>query len=192
MNALQQYLTHVEQHLPFGGSRRARILSEIETHLVESWEEEQKQGVPADEALALVLERFGSPTLISSQFVQLEMERRLWQGKQYWQRACLFLTPLLLIYFIAALAFLGYDTPRQVFMQLSNNLESGLTAVHAGFVGVLLLGWLVIGGPLACTISGTLGMITVKNWSRVTWINLMWTILGLLFLLFGIYSLATG
>lgn len=192
MSTFQHYLAHIQEQLPFGGPRRARILSEIETHLRESWEEEQRRGVPAEEALALVLERFGSPVLIGRQFAQLEMERRLWQGKQYWQRACLFLAPLLLCYIIAALAFLGYDAPRQAFIHLTDGLRNELWAIHAEFVGILLLGWLVLGGPLACAISGMQGIIVMKNWSRVTWLNLLWTILGLAFLLFGLYSLMTG
>lgn len=72
------------------------------------------------------------------------------------------------------------------------------------FVGILLLGWLILGGPLACVISGiqgivtmsaisgTQGIVTRKNWSRVTWLNIMCTILGLAFLLIGLYGLITG
>jgi hypothetical protein len=191
-STLQQYLAQVQEQLPYGGSRRARILSEIETHLLESWQDEQRRGIPAEEALALVLERFGSPTLVCGQFARLEMDRRLWQGRQCWQRACLFLAPLLFCYVIGALAFLGYDAPRQVFIHLTNDLGGELEAIHAWFVGVLLVGWLILGGPLACVVSGIQGIVTMKNWSRVTWLNSMCTIFGLAFLLIGIYGLITG
>lgn len=192
MSPLQHYLAQVQEELPFGGSRRARILSEIETHLLESWEDEQIRGIPAEEALALVLERFGSPTLIGQQFACLETERRLWQGRQCWQRACLFLAPLLFCFVIGVLGFLGYDAPRQVFIHFSDDLGNELEAIHVGFVGILLVGWLSLGGPLASVISGIQGMVTLKNWSRVTWLNLLWTVLGLLFLLIDIYGMITG
>ena len=204
IRTLQDYLVQIQEQLPFGGPRRARILSEIETHLLESWEHEQRHGIPAEEALALAMERFGSPMLVGRQFARLEMERRLWQARQCWQRACLFLAPLLFCYIIAAFAFFGYDAPRQAFMHLTNTLRNELIAVHVEFVGILLLGWLILGGPLACAISGIQGIVTMsaisrtggivamKNWSRVTWLNIMWTILGLAFLLFGLYALMTG
>lgn len=191
VSTLQHYLAQVQEQLPFGGSRKARILSEIETHLLESWEDEQRRGVPAEEALALVLERFGSPTLLGRQFASLDMERRLWQGRQCWQRACLFLAPLLFCYVLAALEFLGYDAPRQAFIHLTNDLGNELAAIHAWFVGILLVGWLTLGGPLACAISGIQGIVTMKNWSRVTWLNIMWTILGLTLLLIDFYGMIT-
>ncbi|HEY0753008.1 MAG TPA: permease prefix domain 1-containing protein [Ktedonobacteraceae bacterium] len=192
VRTIQRYLAQIQKQLPTGGSRRERILSEIETHLQESWEEEQRRDVPAEEALAHVFERFGSPALIGKQFACLEKERQLWQGQQCWQRACLFLAPLLFCYVIAALSFLGYDAPRQVFIHFTNSLGNGLATIHAGFIGTLFFGWLILGGPLACAISGTLGIITMKNWSQLTWLNLMWTTLGLVFLLFGLYTLITG
>ena len=46
INTLQRYLAQVQEQLPFGGSRRARILSELETHLLEIWEDEQRRGIP--------------------------------------------------------------------------------------------------------------------------------------------------
>ena len=55
VSPLRHYLAQVQEQLPFGGSRRARILSETETHLLESWEDEQRRGIPTEEALALVL-----------------------------------------------------------------------------------------------------------------------------------------
>ena len=189
VSALRDYLAHIQETLPFGGSRRTRILSEIETHLQESWEEEQRHGIPAEEALRLVLERFGPPALIGEQFTQLESARRLWLGKQCWQRACLFLAPLLWCYFIAAISFLGYDAPRLAFIHFSNSLGNTLGAIHAEFLGILLLGWLVLGTPLACVISGTLGVLTMKNWSWVTWLNLLWAVLGLALFFFEVYSL---
>jgi hypothetical protein len=203
MNMLQQYLAEIQEQLPFGGSRQARTLSEIETHLRESWEAEQKRGLSEEKALKLVLERFGSSKLIGRQFAQLEMERRFWQGKQCWQRAGLFLAPLLLCYAIAALGFLGYDIPRQVFIHLTNDLGNWLSVIHLHFVGILLLGWLILGGPLACTISGIQGIVSMrtmagmreiagtKDWSRVIWLNTLWVILGLTLLLFEIFSLIT-
>jgi hypothetical protein len=84
VSPLQHYLAQVQEQLPFGGSRRARILNEIETHLLESWEDERSRGLPSEEALALALERFGSPAVIGQQFAHLEIERRLRQGNQCW------------------------------------------------------------------------------------------------------------
>lgn len=189
---LQHYLAQVQEHLPFGGSRRARILSEIETHLLESWEDEQSRGLSSEEALALALERFGSPALIGQQFACLEIELRLRQGRQCWQRACLFLMPLLFCCVIGLLGQLGYDAPRQVFIRFTDDLGNELAEAHVWFVGILLVGWLSLGGPFACAISGIQGIATMKNWSRVTWLNLLWASLGLALLLFDLYGMITG
>ncbi len=189
---LQQYLGLIQKQLPGKGTRKARILYELETHLLESWEQEQEQGISADVALSHVLERFGSPTLIGQEFARLEAERRQRLGQQWWQRACLSLAPLLSCYLIAALAFLGDDAPRLAFIHFTDSLWNLLVLLHLWLIGVLLAGLLILGGPAVSVISGTMGMITLKGWSRLTWLNLMCVMLGLFLLLFGLYSLATG
>jgi hypothetical protein len=45
ISTLQHYLAQVQEQLPFGGSRGSRILREIETHLLESWQDEQRRGI---------------------------------------------------------------------------------------------------------------------------------------------------
>ena len=100
--------------------------------------------------------------------------------------------PLLFCCVIGLLGQFGYDAPRQVFIRFTNDLGNELAAAHLWFVGILLVGWLSLGGPLTCAISGIQGMVTTKNWSRVTWLNLLWTFLGVALLLFDLYGMITG
>jgi hypothetical protein len=189
---LQQYLAQIEEQLPRDAAFRARILDELEGHLLESWEYEVERGVPMDEALNIVLERFGHPSLIGLEFALLEREHQLWRGKQYWQRAFLFLAPILCCYVIAGLAMLGFDAPRQALIHFSNDVGNGLAVIHAWFAGILILGWLMLGGPLACLISSVQGIVVVKKWTWVTCLNLLFATLGLALLLLETYAICTG
>lgn len=76
-NMIDEYLVTLQTHLPAGRKQQARILREVEDHLLESWEHEQQPDVLPEDALKRVLARFGEPAVIGLAFAEQEVIRRV-------------------------------------------------------------------------------------------------------------------
>ncbi len=78
--SLQEYLCHLERELRRRGLSSREALAEVESHLQDSIESGQRQGLSPREAQQRALQRFGPPQLIAAQF---EKERKHPMQKVY-------------------------------------------------------------------------------------------------------------
>jgi hypothetical protein len=81
--SLQSYIETLRASLPSGlGARHtARILREVEEHILETFEEEQMRGATPEEALRRALARMGSPAFIAEGFNSVVDTRRIRLGR---------------------------------------------------------------------------------------------------------------
>ncbi len=82
-NMIEEYLTTLQSLLPVSKWQRARILREIEDHLLESWDHEQEHGAAPEEAFRRVLTRFGEPAVIARAFAEQDALRKARDIRQY-------------------------------------------------------------------------------------------------------------
>jgi len=66
--AFDTYLKRVTSSLGNNRAQRARVLEEIENHLIDATDEHMRRGVPRVEAEALALEELGPPETVGAEF----------------------------------------------------------------------------------------------------------------------------
>ncbi len=66
---IARYLEALGRDLRVGPRRKARILAEVEDHLLEAAREEQERGASAEEARNAAVARFGAPGMVARQFM---------------------------------------------------------------------------------------------------------------------------
>src|SRR5262245_33176679 len=77
---IADYLTALNQVLAMGPLARRRVLYEVEDHLREAAEHEQRAGLAGEEAERRAIERFGTPSCIAQAFREVEKERTPQRG----------------------------------------------------------------------------------------------------------------
>lgn len=104
--AVAAYLAAVRTSLPpgLGARRTARILREIEEHILEGWGEERTRGAPPEEALHQVLARCGPPDVIALGFQPVVDVRRVRIGRN------VLVASLCLCFLIVGISLLRYPT----------------------------------------------------------------------------------
>jgi hypothetical protein len=130
---IEDYLRQVRAELPpfLGKGQRARIVCEIEDHLLASWEAERAQDMPEDEVLRLVLERFGSPLMLAQEFALLDAQR-----KRRIARSCLFAGLIAFLFLVLSSLFRypeASGTP--IILAIHSLLCCGIVGLY-GWIGI--------------------------------------------------------